>query len=70
MWMKSRLLFFILLCFFLVFRAATLSLGQAEQPAGGKDLKSASPPGSTANKSAPLSENSKYAGSETCKTCH
>ena len=70
MWMKSRLLFFILVSFFLVFRAATLSLGQAEQPAGGKDLKSASPPGSTANRSAPSSENSKYAGSETCKTCH
>lgn len=43
---------------------------RAQQPAEGKDLKSAGSSGSAAKSAAVPSEDSRYAGSDTCKTCH
>ncbi len=66
MWMKSRVLLFLLLSFLYLLGSAALT-SQAQQPATEKTMQSGS--AATATAAAPA-EDSKYVGSDTCKTCH
>ena len=67
MWMKSRVVPFVLLSFLSFFCAAT-SLSQTQQ-SGEKNLQSGGASGNAAKTASP-SEDSRYVGSDTCKTCH
>ena len=69
MWMKPRILLFVLLSFLCLFCSAS-PMSQAQQPAGEKNLQSGGASSSTAKTAAAPSEDSQYVGSDTCKTCH
>ena len=73
MWMKPRVLLFVLLSFLCLFCSA-LRMSQAQQRAGEKNLQSGGASSSAAKEkektAASSAEDSKYVGSDTCKTCH
>src|ERR1039458_8868516 len=69
MWMKSRVVPLVLLSFFLCFFCTATSLSQTQQP-GEKKLQPGSASSSAPKATASSSDDSKYAGSETCKGCH
>jgi DmsE family decaheme c-type cytochrome len=69
MWMKPRVLLVVLLSFlYLLCSASPISQGQ--EPAGEKKFQSGGVSSSTAKTAASPAEDSKYVGSDTCKTCH
>jgi DmsE family decaheme c-type cytochrome len=69
MLMKSRGLLFVLLSsFYLLCSAAPMS--QAQQAAGGKNLQATGASDNASKSAASASEDAKFVGSETCKTCH
>src|ERR1022692_4421213 len=69
MWMKPRVLLVVLLSFlYLLCSASPISQGQ--EPAGEKKFQSGGVSSSTAKSAASPAEDSKYVGSDTCKTCH
>src|SRR5579862_409675 len=65
--MKLRILFF-LFSFLCLFCAAS-PMGRAQEPAGAKNQSAPTSRG-TAKTAASPAEDSKYVGSDTCKTCH
>jgi DmsE family decaheme c-type cytochrome len=65
--MKPRVLLFVLLSFLCLFCSAP-PMSQAQQPAVAKNQSGG--PSSAAKTPASPSEDSKYVGSDTCKTCH
>src|ERR1039458_10365839 len=68
MWMKPRVLLVVLLSFlYLLCSASPISQGQ--EPAGEKKFQSGGVSSSTAKTAASPAEDSKYVGSDTCKTC-
>ncbi len=66
--MLSSILLFVLLSFLSLF-CPVLPVSHAQEPAGAK-TQSVSASSSTAKPPASSSEDSKYVGSDTCKTCH
>jgi hypothetical protein len=69
MCVKPRTLLFVLLSFSYLLSSA-LAVSQAQQPTGEKNPTSGGASSSTAKTASSPAEDSKYLGSDTCKTCH